>query len=392
MLANSPGPPGWVARVTRFVGKPCRWAAIAFGPPPRGSPPRNHQRHGDPCEKCGLGSPVSDVLLEISGLRIDFPSLERNVQAVRGCDLTVFKGEVMGLVGESGSGKSMTALACLGLVPPPGRVTGSVRLDGHEVVGASEASNRPLRGGVAAMIFQNPGKALNPFFTIGRQLTDAIAGVRGISRETAGKVAVDALTEVRIADPTQAMHKYPHQVSGGQLQRAMIAMALSCEPKLLIADEPTTALDVTIQAQVIVLLRDLARLHGLAVLFITHDLGVVGSLCDRLAVMYAGRVVESGPVDELFASPAHPYTASLLRAVPALGRGRATLTQIPGTVPNMAEPPSGCAFHPRCPQAQPRCATDDPAGRKTSEGRTVACHFPLAATATASVAAGSPAA
>jgi len=335
---------------------------------------------------------VSDVLLEISGLRIEFPSLERNVQAVRGCDLSVFKGEVMGLVGESGSGKSMTALACLGLVPPPGRVTGSVRLDGHEVVGASEASNRPLRGGVAAMIFQNPGKALNPFFTIGRQLTDAIAGVRGISREAAGKIAVDALSEVRIADPTQAMHKYPHQVSGGQLQRAMIAMALSCEPKLLIADEPTTALDVTIQAQVIVLLRDLARLHGLAVLFITHDLGVVGSLCDRLAVMYAGRVVESGPVDELFANPAHPYTASLLRAVPTLGRGRAILTQIPGTVPNMAAPPSGCAFHPRCPQAQARCAADDPRARQTNKDRTVACHFPLATAAAADAAAGSPAA
>jgi peptide/nickel transport system ATP-binding protein len=335
---------------------------------------------------------VNDVLLEISGLRVEFPSLERNVQAVRGCDLSVFKGEVMGLVGESGSGKSMTALACLGLVPPPGRVTGSVRLDGHEVVGAPESSNRPLRGGVAAMIFQNPGKALNPFFTIGRQLTDAIAGVRGISRDTAGKVAVDALTEVRIADPTQAMHKYPHQVSGGQLQRAMIAMALSCEPKLLIADEPTTALDVTIQAQVIVLLRDLARLHGLAVLFITHDLGVVGSLCDRLAVMYAGRVVESGPVDELFANPAHPYTASLLRAVPALGRGRATLTQIPGTVPNMAEPPSGCAFHPRCPQAQARCASDDPRAQQTSDDRTVACHFPLSASAKPGLAAGSPAA
>jgi peptide/nickel transport system ATP-binding protein len=335
---------------------------------------------------------VSDVLLDISGLHIEFPSLERTVQAVRGCDLSVFKGEVMGLVGESGSGKSMTALACLGLVPPPGRVTGSVRLDGHEVVGAPESHNRPLRGGVAAMIFQNPGKALNPFFTIGRQLTDAIAGVRRISREAAGKIAVDALSEVRIADPTQAMHKYPHQVSGGQLQRAMIAMALSCEPKLVIADEPTTALDVTIQAQVIVLLRDLARVHGLAVLFITHDLGVVGSLCDRLAVMYAGRVVESGSVDALFARPAHPYTASLLRAVPALGRGRAALTQIPGTVPNMAEPPTGCAFHPRCPQAQPRCAIDDPMGRETTDGRTVACHFPLAATANAGVAAGSPAA
>ena len=324
---------------------------------------------------------MSENLLEISGLYIDFPSLERRVQAVRGCDLSVVKGEVMGLVGESGSGKSMTALACLGLVPPPGQVTGSILLDGHQVVGASESSNEKLRGGVAAMIFQNPGKALNPFFTIGRQLTDAIASVRGLERAAAERTAVDALVEVRIADTAHAMHKYPHQVSGGQLQRVMIAMALSCQPKLLIADEPTTALDVTIQAQVIVLLRELARIHGLTVLFITHDLGVVGSLCDRLAVMYAGRVVESGPVDALFASPAHPYTASLLRAVPMLGRGRSALTQIPGTVPNMAAPPSGCAFHPRCPVAQPRCTSDDPASRETSSDRAVACHFPLSASA-----------
>jgi peptide/nickel transport system ATP-binding protein len=161
----------------------------------------------------------------------------------------------------------------------------------------------------------------------------------------------------------------------------MIAMALSCQPKLLIADEPTTALDVTIQAQVIVLLRDLARLHGLTVLFITHDLGVVGSLCDRLAVMYAGRMVESGPVDVLFANPAHPYTSSLLRAVPMLGRGRTALTQIPGTVPNMAAPPSGCAFHPRCPAAQPGCASHDPGSRENGSGRTVACHFPLSGSA-----------
>jgi peptide/nickel transport system ATP-binding protein len=335
---------------------------------------------------------MSDSLLEISDLRIDFPSLERRVQAVRGCNLSVTKGEVMGLVGESGSGKSMTALACLGLVPPPGRVTGSVRLDGHEVIGAPEASNKMLRGGTAAMIFQNPGKALNPFFTIGRQLTDAIATVRGLSHDMAKQVAVDALSEVRIADPALAMHKYPHQVSGGQLQRVMIAMALSCQPKLVIADEPTTALDVTIQAQIIVLLRDLARVHGLTVLFITHDLGVVGSLCDRLAVMYAGRVVESGPVDALFASPAHPYTASLLRAVPMLGRGRTALTQIPGTVPNMASPPPGCAFHPRCPIAQPRCYTDDPKSRETAGGRTAACHFPLSGSADRGALAGSPAA
>jgi oligopeptide/dipeptide ABC transporter ATP-binding protein len=317
-------------------------------------------------------------LLEIDDLHVEFPGLERTVKAVRGCNLRVARGEVMGLVGESGSGKSMTALACLGLVPPPGRVRGSVRLDGHQVVGASEADNERLRGAVAAMIFQNPGKALNPFFTLGRQLTDAIARVRRIPKAEAEAAAVAALTEVRIADPTLAMHKYPHQVSGGQLQRAMIAMALACKPQLLIADEPTTALDVTIQAQVIVLLRELARAHGLTVLFITHDLGVVGSLCDRLTVMYAGRVVESGPVDALFSSPAHPYTASLLRAVPMLGRGRTVLTQIPGTVPNMAAPPPGCAFHPRCPFAQPPCSTEDPVAQQTPGMRSVACHYPLA--------------
>lgn len=329
-------------------------------------------------------------LLEIRNLRIEFPGLERTVKAVRGADLDLAKGEVMGLVGESGSGKSMTALACLGLVPPPGRVTGSVRLGGREVVGASEAENEQLRGGVAAMIFQNPGKALNPFFTLGRQLTDAIARVRRISRAEAETAALAALREVRIADPAVALHKYPHQVSGGQLQRVMIAMALACEPQLVIADEPTTALDVTIQAQVIVLLRDLAREHGLTVLFITHDLGVVGSLCDRLAVMYAGRVVESGPVDALFARPAHPYTASLLRAVPMLGRGRGVLTQIPGTVPNMAAPPLGCAFHPRCPAAQPRCAVDDPVPQARPDARTVACHYPLGASSAAGEAAAIP--
>ena len=333
---------------------------------------------------------MTGSLLEIRDLRIEFPSLERTVKAVRGASLDVAKGEVMGLVGESGSGKSMTALACLGLVPPPGRVTGSVRLDGHEVVGASEAENERLRGAVAAMIFQNPGKALNPFFTLGRQLTDAIARVRVIPRAEAEQAALAALTEVRIGDPKVALHKYPHQVSGGQLQRVMIAMALVCRPQLVIADEPTTALDVTIQAQVIVLLRDLAREHGLTVLFITHDLGVVGSLCDGLAVMYAGRVVESGPVDALFASPAHPYTASLLRAVPMLGRGRSVLTQIPGTVPNMAAPPPGCAFHPRCPSAGPRCSVEDPVAKDIAGMRSVACHYPLAAPGAAAEAAAIP--
>ena len=318
-------------------------------------------------------------LLEITDLRVEFPGLHRTVLAVRGASLSVVRGEVMGLVGESGSGKTMTALACLGLVPPPGRVAGSIRLDGNEVVGAAEADNERLRGSVAATIFQNPGKALNPFFKVGRQLRDAIGRARHIDRRAAERVAVEALATVRVADPEHAMQKYPHQMSGGQLQRVMIAMALACDPKLLIADEPTTALDVTIQAQIIVLLRDLAREHGLTVLFITHDLGVVGCLCDRVAVMYAGRIVETGPVDALFAAPAHPYTANLLRAVPTLGLGRIALLQIPGNVPNMAAPPPGCAFHPRCPAADPRCAIEMPELRAAEGGRSCACHHPILA-------------
>jgi oligopeptide/dipeptide ABC transporter ATP-binding protein len=320
---------------------------------------------------------VTAPLLEIKSLTVDFPGLERTVKAVRGVDLLVERGEVMGLVGESGSGKTMTALACLGLVPPPGRVAGSIRLAGEEIVDAPEARNERRRGKMAAMIFQNPGKALNPFFTLGRQLVDAIANVRRIDRPAAERAALDALQAVRIADPRLSLQKYPHQVSGGQLQRAMIAMALACEPELLIADEPTTALDVTIQAQVIVLLRDLARERGLTVLFITHDLGVVGSLCDRLAVMYAGRIVEQGVTDALFARPLHPYTANLLKAVPMLGRGRVALTQIPGTVPNMSNPPPGCAFHPRCPSATELCSECVPASASGPDGRALACHHPV---------------
>ena len=323
---------------------------------------------------------MTSPILAIQNLTVDFPGLERTVQAVRGVNLSVERGEVMGLVGESGSGKSMTALAVLGLVPPPGRVKGSILLAGEEIVGAPEAVNERRRGKKAAMIFQNPGKALNPFFTLGRQLVDAIANVRQIDRGEAERAALESLNAVRIADPTLALQKYPHQVSGGQLQRAMIAMALACEPELLIADEPTTALDVTIQAQVIVLLQELARERGLTVLFITHDLGVVGSLCDRLAVMYAGRIVEQGKTDQLFGTPAHPYTANLLKAVPMLGRGRVALTQIPGTVPNMSNPPPGCAFHPRCPSATAICSQSAPASVEAN-GRAVACHHPIGAVA-----------
>ena len=317
---------------------------------------------------------MSEEVLAVRGLWVEFPELFRTVKAVRGADLSVRRGEIMGLVGESGCGKSMTAMASLGLVPPPGRVSGHVSVDGSEVVGRPDRELLLVRGGLAAMIFQNPGTALNPFFTIGRQLTDVIKRHHRHGGQKSREVALDALRSVHVPDPEIALRRYPHQLSGGQLQRAMIAMALACEPKLLIADEPTTALDVTIQAQVIVLLRELAHARGLTILFITHDLGVVGSLCDRVSVMYAGRVVEVGSVRDVFESPAHPYTRKLLATVPKLGEGRSEFANIPGQVPDMASPPGGCAFHPRCERASPLCAQSDPDDRELTGTHRVACH------------------
>ena len=317
---------------------------------------------------------MSEEALAIRDLAVEFPELFRTVKAVRGADLSVRRGEIMGLVGESGCGKSMTALACLGLVPPPGRVRGHISVDGFEVLGRPDRELLPVRGGLAAMIFQNPGKALNPFFTIGRQLTDVIRLHHRHGKQKSREAALEALRSVHVPDPEIALRRYPHQLSGGQLQWAMIAMALACEPKVLIADEPTTALDVTIQAQVIVLLRELADARGLTILFITHDLGVVGSLCDRVSVMYAGRVVEVGSVRDVLESPAHPYTRKLLATVPKLGDGHSELAFIPGQVPDMASPPSGCAFHPRCERASPVCTQSDPGNRDLSGSHRVACH------------------
>jgi oligopeptide/dipeptide ABC transporter ATP-binding protein len=317
---------------------------------------------------------MSENVLEIRDLQIEFPELFKTVQAVRGCDFTVRRGEIMGLVGESGCGKSMTAMACLGLVPPPGRVTGHIEIDGFEVTAHRESELVRVRGELAAMIFQNPGKALNPFFTVGRQITDVLHRHHKLSTSQACETALDALRSVHLPDPEIAMVKYPHQLSGGQLQRVMIAMALACQPTLLIADEPTTALDVTIQAQVIVLLRELADTRGLSILFITHDLGVVGALCDRVSVMYAGKVVEVGDVADVFESPAHPYTQKLLDTVPKLGTGHAELAFIKGQVPDMAFPPQGCAFHPRCDMASALCSQTSPQNRNLSDTHGVACH------------------
>jgi oligopeptide/dipeptide ABC transporter ATP-binding protein len=319
---------------------------------------------------------MSDTVLEIRDLHVRFDLFRRSVQAVRGCDLSIAGGEILGLVGESGSGKSVTATACLGMVPPPGRMSGSIRLCGQEIVGAGEANLRHLRGGLAAMIFQNPSTALNPFFTIGRQMRDVIRLHRRLDIAKAGDEAAEALAAVRIPDPRAQLRKFPHQLSGGQLQRVMIAMALACRPKLLIADEPTTALDVTVQAQILILLRDLAREEGLSVFFITHDLGNVAAICDRVAVMYAGALVEEGSVGDVLGGPRHPYTAGLLQSVPQLGGGRRRLGAIPGRVPDLSQPPLGCAFHPRCSRAGELCPIEDPA-MSFERSQRFACHHPL---------------
>jgi len=314
------------------------------------------------------------AILQIRQLKVGFPGLVRNVQALRGVDLDVPKGKVVGLVGESGSGKSLTAMACLGLVPKPGRVTGSVKVDGFEVVGRNEAELGDLRGGGAAMIFQNPMRALNPFFTVGQQMVEVIRCHRPFGQAEATDAAIEGLRSVQMPDPEIALSKYPHQMSGGQIQRVMIALGLACRPKLLIADECTTALDVTVQAQIIVLLRDLAVKNDLAVLFITHDLGVVAAVCDQVAVMYAGEIVENGDVADVFADPLHPYTRKLMSTVPTLGRPEGELESIPGQVPDLAVPPAGCAFHDRCAQASDICATRPPAMQEYRPGHQAACH------------------
>jgi oligopeptide/dipeptide ABC transporter ATP-binding protein len=319
---------------------------------------------------------MSEAILEINNLYVDFPSLERTVQAVRGCSISIEKGTVLGLVGESGSGKSITAQTCLGLLPKSARVRGDVKVTGIQVIDATQKDLSKLRGGIASMIFQNPATSMNPFFSVGRQMVEALSCHLSGSKAKIYQMVIESLEMVHLPDPTLVFNKYPHQMSGGQLQRVMIAMAITCRPKLLIADEPTTALDVTIQAQIICLLREMVDTLGLTVLFITHDLGVVASLCDRVAVMYAGQVVESGDLEDVFVSPAHPYTAKLLQTVPVLGRNDCRLEYIPGSVPDMAFPPQGCAFHERCEHAQERCTQEMPATQLLSASSTIRCHYP----------------
>ena len=321
-------------------------------------------------------------LLEIRNLVTAFHTAAGRVPAVDGVSLEIERGRVLGLVGESGCGKSVTAMSILGLVAAPGTIeAGEILLDsgGHslDLARLPEPELRRVRGGRIGMIFQEPMTSLNPVFTVGDQIAEALRLHRDLSRQAARARALEMLELVRVADPGRRLDEYPHQLSGGMRQRVMIAMALVCEPDLVIADEPTTALDVTIQAQILDLLADLRRRLGTAILLITHDLGVVAETCDDVAVMYAGKIVERAPAAELFARPMHPYTIGLLEARPeGAGRGGGPLRTIPGMVPPPQAFPPGCRFHPRCAFARlPHCGTEAAELREIAPGHFVRCHY-----------------
>ena len=328
-------------------------------------------------------------LLEVNNLRTQFPTRNGLVRAVDGVSFYLDPGEVLGVVGESGCGKSITALSIMRLIAPPGKiVSGEIIFDGQELLKLSDAEMRRIRGDDIAMIFQDPMTSLNPVFTVGEQIGEALRLHRKLSRKAARDAAVEAMREVSIPDPARRINDYPHQLSGGMRQRVMIAMALACDPKLLIADEPTTALDVTIQAQILELLEELQRKRGLSVLLITHDLGVVAEVADRVAVMYTGRIVEESTVEELFKRPKHPYTEGLLRSVPKLTASdvvkKARLETIEGVVPSPTNLPPGCHFAPRCPYRMPRCTEEEIPLYQLESGADVRCVlFDLAAAVTA---------
>jgi oligopeptide/dipeptide ABC transporter ATP-binding protein len=317
-------------------------------------------------------------LLEVKNLHTHFPTRAGLVRAVEGVSFYLDRGELLGLVGESGCGKSITALSIMRLIAPPGEiVAGEITFDGKDVLALSDAEMRRIRGDDIAMIFQDPMTSLNPVYTVGEQIAEALRLHRDLSRKEARIGAVEAMREVAIPDPSRRLNDYPHQLSGGMRQRVMIAMALACDPKLLIADEPTTALDVTIQAQILELLDNLRKTRDLAVLLITHDLGVVAEVADRVAVMYTGRIVEESPVVELFARPKHPYTEGLLRSVPKLTAEdvarKQRLDTIEGVVPSPTDLPPGCHFAPRCRHRLPRCTAEEIPLYKLDGGVEVRC-------------------
>jgi peptide/nickel transport system ATP-binding protein len=320
---------------------------------------------------------MPEPLLEVRDLSVRFDTDERSVHAVDGMSLELGAGQVLGIVGESGCGKSVTALSILGLLPKTATVTGSVRFEGAELLGASGAQLRKIRGRQISFVFQEPMTSLNPVLRIGHQIEEVVREHMSLSRSAAKARVVELLDLVHIPDPSRRIDEYPHQLSGGMRQRVMIAMALACDPKILIADEPTTALDVTIQAGILDLLRELRARLGTAIVLITHNLGVVADLADRVVVMYAGRKAEEAAVGELFAHPQHPYTIGLLGAVPRAGAARnGRLQEIPGRVPSLAEPPGHCAFADRCPRADEQSWSSVPELHLVRPDHVVACFHP----------------
>ncbi len=320
---------------------------------------------------------TKETLLEIKDLCVEFNTVEGCVKAINHLSYKLSKGEKLGIVGESGSGKSVSSLGVMQLIPnPPGKITGGeILYKGEDIVNKSEKEMEKIRGNEISMIFQEPMTSLNPIIKCGTQIAESLRLHRGLNKKEAFSEAVKMMKAVGIANPEVRAHEYPHQMSGGMRQRVMIAMALACKPQILIADEPTTALDVTIQAQILDLIRDLNEEMDTGVIFITHDLGVVRELCDNVIVMYTGRIVEKATVDELFNDPKHPYTKGLMKAIPRITKDRPPLETIEGSVPNPTETIEGCSFWPRCPYATELCKTKEPPVVDLENDRQVKCHM-----------------
>jgi oligopeptide/dipeptide ABC transporter ATP-binding protein len=321
---------------------------------------------------------MEETLISIRGLKTNFYTYAGVVKALDGIDLDIYHNETLGLVGETGCGKSVTALSIIRLIQwPPGRIdAGSITFEGRDLLKLSNHEMHAVRGNKISMIFQEPMTSFNPVFTVGNQISEVLILHQKMNKKTAWSKAIEMLEFTGVPAPERVAKSYPHELSGGMLQRAMIAMALACKPMLLIADEPTTALDVTIEAQILELMKDLKAKSDSSILLITHDLGVIAEMCDRVGVMYAGNIVELGAVERIFKKPAHPYTSGLICAIPTLAtKKECKLEMIPGSVPNLVFPPSGCRFHPRCSKAMDVCKKDKPKPFEIEPGHFVACHL-----------------
>lgn len=324
----------------------------------------------------------TEPFVSVNELNVEFHGDRQNVQAVNGVNFSLNSGEVMGLLGESGSGKSVTLRALLRILPPRrSTITGSAMVDGREVLAMSDAELTQYRGGLASMIFQEPALALDPVYRVGDQIVECIVQHMKIDRKAARERALEMLELVKIPSAKMRLSAYPHEMSGGMLQRVMIALALSCSPKLLLADEPTTALDATVQIQILLLLREMQRKFGMTTIFVTHDVGVAAEISDRVAVMYAGKIVEQGPVSMVLGSPGHPYTQGLLDSTVHGSMRGSRIQAIPGSPPDLSNLPKGCPFAPRCKYAEPRCTAEDPPVVKLAEDHVVNCVRPEMASA-----------